>query len=416
MKSGFRYYLTSLITLLYVFLTQEILGAPTPHTLQQALDAAIEHSLALKQADAQIQMLLADCLQAGLRINPVFILEVDNLGGRGSHHGFSSSSPSVALSQIFELGNKRSARQNAAAALANIALWDREILKQELLHKVTDLIIDAIANAEKVKFLNAANENAIISLKCISEKVNHGKANPILLKETELELNRSILNQKKAARDLSSSIRELNLICGCTFTSLDEITFPFFDFCSPKPLDDYLCALSNHPEASKYRSVVFAANENYYLQKANAVPDLEVTAGISRDNRHRDHSISVEFDIALPIFDRNQGNICRSSWESLSASYKLEEFTNSLKMACDNVHDHLLRSFETVSILHNESLPAAFQILQAYEEGNNEGKYECLDILSAQSHPIELQIQLIDALAEYHHLRTELQYLCGNCF
>lgn len=417
MKPGFSHYFTPIFICVCAFSVQGWAFTACPSlTLQEALDSAIESSLALKQAEANIQMRLADCWQAGLRINPELTIDLDNLGGHGGNCGFNSSGPSVSLSQIIELGNKRSARQNTAAALASIAVWDREILKQDLLHKITNLIIDAVASIEKIKLMRNANEIGMASLDCIAEKINNGKANPIILRQAELSLSSSKLAQSKIETDLLSTLRELSLLSGCNVSSIDEMTYPFFDFDSPYAIEQYRHALSNNPEASKYRAVVYAAGENYQLQRANAIPDLEISAGVCRDNRHRESSLLLEFNIILPVFNRNQGNICRSSWESLSASYQLEEVEAKLQMTCANIHDQLSRSYEAINTLHNEALPAAAQIIQTYEEGSKEGKYGCLDTLDAQSRHIGLQIQLIDALTEFHHLKTDLHFLCGSCF
>ncbi len=417
MKLGFRHYFTSTFIGLCTFCSPAFTSASCPSlTFQETLNSAIEHSLALKQADANIQMKLADCWQAGLRINPELIVELDNIGGKGGNYGFNAAGPVVAISQILELGNKRSAREKMAAAVVTIAIWDREILKQELLQKVTNLVITSIANTEKIKFLQMANDNATTSLNCIAEKIKNGKATPILLRQTELTLTTSKIIQRKAESDRASSLRQLALICGCCPSDIDELPYPFFDFDTPPPLDIYQCALVNNPEVAKFRSALYAAGENYHLQKANAVPNLEITAGVTRDNRHRQNSFLLEFNIEIPVFNRNQGNICRSSWESMSASYQLEEAQAKLEMACTSMHDQLLRSLETVNMLHNEALPAVSEILQAYENGCTEGKYEHLDILLAQSRHIELQLQLIDALTEFHQLKTDLHYLCGSCF
>lgn len=415
MKPSFRSYFTPIFISLWALCAHGSASSYGPSlSMPEILNSAHETSLALKQAEANIQMRLADCWQAGLRINPELTIDVDNIGGRGGNCGFSSSGPSVAISQIFELGNKRSARQNAAAALASIALWDREILKQNLFQKITNLIIDAIAYYEKLKFLRNANENAMASLGCIAEKVNNGKASPILLRQSELSMSAAKIVQSKVEADLASVMRELHLLCGCNVSDIDEKTYPFFDFETPPTLEQYHDTLTNNPEGAKYRSVVYAAGENYQLQRANAIPDLEVTAGLCRDSRHRESSFLLEMNIVLPVFNRNQGNICRSSWESLAASYQLAEVEASMRMRCANLHDQLFRSFESVATLYNEALPAADLIINTYREGSQEGKYECLDILTAQGRHIELQIQLIDALTEFHHLKTDLHYLCGG--
>ena len=352
-------------------------------------------------------MKLADCWQAGLRINPELTIEVDNIGGNGGCYGFNNGT-CLALSQILELGDKRSARQNVAAAIASIAVWESEILRQELLRKVTNLVIVTIANTEKIKFLHIAHDNALISLNCIAEKVKSGKSNPMLARQAELTLHNSKILQRKAEADRASTLRELTLLTGNCLPEIDESIYPFFDFDYPNE-----ATLTNNPEIAKHQAIVEAATENYHLQKANAVPNVEVAAGMARNIRGKENSFLFEFNMEIPVFNRNQGNICRSTWESMSASLELQEVQNRLQMACTNMQDQLVRSYDSLNLLYHEALPAVTEILKAHENGCAEGKFEILDFLLAQNRHIELQMQFIDALTEFHQLKTDLHYLCG---
>lgn len=415
MKLRYPYFKNFLLAMIMFFAETAVFGAP-PISLEYALNCAFESSLALKQAEANVQMKLAECWQAGLRPNPELSVGADSLAGRGNNLGFNSSGPFATISQVFELGNKRSARQNAAAAVAYTAMWDREILRQEIAHKVTDLIIDAAALNAKVNLLRLSNENALDSLACLAERVKNGKATYIQQKQNELALSSTKITLKKAESELASILQELALVCSCSIPPVDQINYPFFDVAPPPPFNNYANALSNNPEVSKYHSMLFASSENYHLQRANAIPNLEVTAGVCRDNDSRHNSFCFELSIPLPIFDRNQGNISKSCWETQATAYLLKEVETRLKMSCAKIHEQWVKTFESIVSLQNDSLPASQEILNICVEGNQQGKYDCLDILGAQSRQIDFKIQLVEALKEFHHLKADLQFLCGSCF
>jgi len=381
-------------------------------TIPRSIELAFDNSLSLKQAEAEVQMKLADCWQAGLWINPELSIEFDNIGTSSSRpHGWDDHEATVALSQIFELGGKRTARQNTAAAEACIAIWDREMLKQELKKNVTDAFIDVAALRDKIKVLEAARSNEEESLHCVTEKMNNGKASLIQLKQSKISLSTASIAHRKAIVELSNAERNLSSFLGTINVCVGEISFPIAETNAPNSICEYTNRLDNNPEVAKWRTAVSAARENYGLERANRIPDLEVTAGYCRDNHSRDSSLLLEMSIVLPIFDRNEANICRSSWETWMAAYKQEEIEKKLLTSVANVHEQLLNGYDIIGYLKSEAVPATQEALKVYEEGYQQGKFECLDVLLAKSKQYEVQLQLIDALTEYHHLKTQMEIL-----
>jgi cobalt-zinc-cadmium efflux system outer membrane protein len=68
-------------------------------------------------------------------------------------------------------------------------------------------------------------------------------------------------------------------------------------------------ALANRPDLLMADNQLKAANMNYRLQKALAVPDLHLGATYDRNGSYAPHFIGLTMGIDLPLWNRNQGNI-----------------------------------------------------------------------------------------------------------
>ena len=57
------------------------------------------------------------------------------------------------------------------------------------------------------------------------------------------------------------------------------------------------------------------------FEEAQSIPDLQVSAGTGGPRDFSDNSFFVSFSMPIPLFDRNQGNICRASLQAWQAAY-----------------------------------------------------------------------------------------------
>lgn len=402
------------VALLTLMVIPAYMIADCPILIAEAQRMACEQSFALKQADAQVQIKLAECWQAGLRPNPELAVECDNLGFSSGCCGFDSHELSVTLSQLYELGGKRSARQNVAAAEAAVVLWEREIIKQQLMRAVAERFVVFCAAKEKLHLAQQLCETDEAILKCANAKAQSGKVSPLQCRQKELAWHKARLDEEKSSEELLSAKRQLELTCGHCFDADQMICGDLYSITEPEPLDCYVVDLCSNAELSKQKALGYLASQNYALQKANAIPDLVVTAGACRDNCERDFSFCFGAEIAIPVYNKNQGNICAASWQTWSALYQYEDAERQLKASCYEVHELWSRRWASCQRLMREALPAAESMLASYEDGHKQGKYDWQEVLEAREHLFDVKSHLIDELANLYRHKTHLNYLCGK--
>src|SRR5262245_21813874 len=96
-------------------------------SLEDALAAALLHNPELATYPFEIRAEEARALQEGLLPNPSLSTEVENFGRfGGGGDGVEKAQTTVSLTQLFELGGKRTKRRSLAKLDSEIAGWDYE--------------------------------------------------------------------------------------------------------------------------------------------------------------------------------------------------------------------------------------------------------------------------------------------------
>ncbi len=107
-------------------------------TLTGALQRALESNPRLTAAERDIGMAARRKLQASAIPNPEISFETDNIFGTGPYRGTGAAEYTLQLSQLIELGGKRTARVAAGSAELEAYRWQREAVRLEILSDTAD--------------------------------------------------------------------------------------------------------------------------------------------------------------------------------------------------------------------------------------------------------------------------------------
>src|SRR3989337_3662608 len=111
-----------LSVLIYIVLSILFLISPSVYaeepivvmTLPQAQSLALMKNPELAAFSWEVRARDAQAIQAGLLPNPEINVEVENFGGSRNFRGFNVTETTIQLSQLIELGGKRSQRRYVA--------------------------------------------------------------------------------------------------------------------------------------------------------------------------------------------------------------------------------------------------------------------------------------------------------------
>ena len=382
-------------------------------SLRQALALALLHNPDLAASSWEVRAREAEALQAGLLPNPELGLEMENLAGSGGFAGTDAAETTVTLSQLVELGAKRTRRQAAAALEAKLAGWDFEAKRLDVLTATATSFVAALAAQERFAQAEELTRLAESFFRTVSERVAAGKVSPmertraqVPLAEAHVALDRARLTLAAARRELAGHWAAGTATFGRLVGSLERI--------DPVPPEALLTALlDQNPDVARWNTEQGQRQARLGLERANAIPDLTLFVGGRNLQETGDNALVAGLSIPLPLFNRNQGGIAAArAARSKARAAGRAAYSQAIASLAAGYRD-LSAAFSEAKTLQTQILPAAEQSFEAADLGYREGKFGFLEVLDAQRTLFEVRGQHIEALAAYHRARAGLERLIG---
>ena len=180
-------------------------------TLREVIAQVLLHNPELEAFSLEVRAREARALQAGLYKNPNILFDVQDVLGSGGFRKVQSSQTTIVLSQVIELGGKRTKREKAALSHKDLAFWDYETARMNILTQVAKAYTDALTAQEKMKLARELVKLSQNSYNAVKARVTAGKVSPIhevkaqvALSTTQIQLQQADNNLKAAYRRLAS--------------------------------------------------------------------------------------------------------------------------------------------------------------------------------------------------------------------
>lgn len=379
------------------------------------LDAAIQRALAesprLKSFGSARLASKGTRRQAGALPNPEIGLEAENVAGQGPYKGTDSAEMTAGVSQLIEIGGKRSARQEAANRGYDIANFDYKAARLDLIRDVTIAYAEAVAAQEEVKLAENQKNLANEVLGTVSKRVA-AAAEPLIQKsKAEVALATSEIAFNKATRDLEIAKKKLASLWGQNGDGFTLDASDFFSIQSSEILSDVTRRLETTPDIARLDAELARAKANLDLERANAIPDPTLSAGVRSFRETKDQAFVFGVSLPIPVFNLNQGNIER-------AHHEVSKSESDKQLAVLGLSNELTRAAQELQTAHDEAesleatiLPAAEKAFSLSRQGYQAGKFPYLEVLDAQRTLFEARSQYNAALRNYHTHRAEVERL-----
>ncbi|MEN6437787.1 MAG: TolC family protein [Syntrophobacter sp.] len=383
-------------------------------TLKQALSLALLGNPELASFSFETRASEAKVLQAGLRPNPEIGVDVEQFGGSGDFKGLKTAQTTVLLSQLIEIGGKRAKRTRVAALEKDLAGWDYETKRLDVLTNVSKSFVEVLSGQELV----AQNEELVrLSgqvLNSVSERVKAGKVSPLEETKAGVALSNARIALEQARSNLLAARKRLSATWGGTtpsFTKADGDLSVLLPIPSAEELNQLV---SQNPDVARWVKEMEQRRAVLESEKAKRIPDITLRGGMQRFNETDDSALVIGMSIPLPIFDRNQGGI-------RAAQYKLAKAREEARAAEIKAGAGLGEAYQTLSFAYTEAksindevLPAAQRAFVAAGEGYREGKFDFLELLDSQRTLFEAKGKYIQSLSAYHKAKADVERLVGQ--
>jgi len=383
-------------------------------TLRQALALALIHNPGLKAFSWEVRATEARQLQAGLWPNPGLEVEVEEVGGPGQRSGFDGAQTTIQLSQLIEMGEKRSKRIKLASFEKELVGWDYEAKRLDVLTKVVKGFVEVLAAQQRRKLTEELLQLSEELVDTVTKRVDAGKDSPLEKTKATVALSNISIQHQQALQNLDFARRQL----ASTWASKEpmfEGAVGQFDLLSPIPsIGELTDLIAKNPDVVRLSIEIEKNKAALELEKAKAVSDITLSGGMQRFNETDDNAIVFGISIPLPISDRNQAG-------KLQATYELAKAREEKKATLTRIQTELAKAYQAVSNAYTEAseldkniLQEAESVFEASKTGYNRGKLDYLNVLDAQRTMFDAKAQYIDALASYHIAKADVERLIGQ--
>jgi Outer membrane protein len=381
--------------------------------LPQALALALTQNPELAAFSWESRAQEATTLQAGLFPNPTFNANASNFGNQVIT-GFDGDVVTLEISQLIELGGKRTARMEAASLTKQLADWDYEAKRADVLTQVTQAFIDVLAAQQRLALTKQTHELANQTTVTTSARVQAGKVSPV--EETKAKIARASVQIElmRAQKELEAARKRLAAGWGSTTPRFEAVSGNLESIQAPASLDSLAQRLSKNPDLARWATEITQRQALITMEKSKAIPDVTATVGASKYLMPNDYALVVGFSVPLPVFDRNQGRIQEAEHRLTKAEEELRSTEVRIATALNTAYQALDTAYSEIITLQQDILPGAQSAYDAAYEGYRLGKFGFLDVLDAQRTLFGAKNQYLLALAEYHKSLANVERLVGS--
>ena len=383
-------------------------------TLPEVIANVLLKNPELEAFSLEVRAREARALQAGLYKNPNLLFDVQDVFGSGGFKKVDSSQSTLLLSQVIELGGKRTKREREALSHKDLAFWDYETARMNILTRVAKAYTDALTAQEKLKLARELVQLSQKSYNAVKARVEAGKVSPIHEIKAQVALSTTQIQLQQAENNKRAAYRRLATFWGSMMPRFQQVTGSLYRIAPVPPFDTLAGHMQGNPDLARWAAEMVQRTAAVDLEEANAVPNLRVGAGARWFEETNDNTFIVEFSIPLQLFDRNQGAIAEARHRVAKAKAEQRAVQLKLNAALATGYTRLANAHSRVTSLKTKILPGARTAFEAVNEGYRFGKFGYLEVLDSQRTWFNARSQFLDALAEYHKAVADVERLTGQ--
>lgn len=395
-------------------LDQQMIRPDGDLSFQQAINLTLLNNPELASYAWAIRSKEVAQIEAGLRPNPQVEIELEDFAGSGDIGVFRSAETTISLSRVIELGDKRKKRRQLASTDHDLARWDYEVKRVDLLSQTAVAFKDVLAKQEKLTIANEINELADEVYQSIKKRTEAGKVSPLEEIKARVELSKTRLSQMNAERQLTISKQRLVSGWGDTEITFNRVLGDFYNIPRLPNLTAIINKLNNNPNIARWATEVNRHQNAINLARSDTIPNISVSAGLRHFNESDD--IAAVASISMPLFISNnrKTGIQQSEIELNRASKEQVATETRLRSTLVVAYQRLSTLYQEVTTLRSETVPGAEEVFNAATKTYRLGKLNLLSLLDAQRTYFETRRQYIDVLTAYHQVVVAVERLIGS--
>lgn len=388
-------------------------------TIDQAIEFAKNNNPTLQASRTLISQNKEQEVTANLRPNPVLSWDAQFLplftpDLWSSNYIDTTAQFDLGLGYLFERGRKRQHRLQAAKDLTAVTEAQVADAERTTVESAAQQFITALLAKANLEFAMQLLDSYQHSVNVSQEQYKAGGLSKVDLLKIHLQTLQFQSDVSAARIARAQALGSLRQLMGFDSVPRD---YDVAGELSYQPLalrmeDLQARALALRPDLQAAQRSVTSANSQIGLAKSNAKPDLNVTFDYSHVNTANVGSFF--FNIPLPIFNRNQGEVARTYFV-LTQSQLLEKAAEQQVLTdVRNTYELVRNSAEVVDLYNKGYLQQAQQALEITQFSYQHGAASLLDFLDAERSYRATELSYRQALATYMSALEQLRQAVGT--
>jgi len=375
-------------------------------TLDEAIRLALQHNHALQAARSTILQSQALETTANLRPNPVLswdaqFLPIFQPSKFTADYLDNQAQFDLGIGYTFEIGKKRQHRLQAARDATAVTRSQVSDNERALVFNVAQQFIAVLLALSNIDFAQQDLDSFQKTVEISQARYNAGGMSEGDLLKIKLQLLQFQTDVSAAKLAKVQAIAALRQLIG--FESVPD-SFDVegrLDYVTIHAGLDDLKALAarTRPDLQAARQAVTAAHSQELLAEANRKRDLGTTFNYS--HLGATNTGAFFFNIQLPIFDRNQGEIARTRYVITQSEQLASETTQQVVTDVVDAYEALRTSEQIVQLYQGGYVDQAKQSRDISEYAFKRGAASLLDFLDAERSYRANQLAYRQALATY---------------
>jgi len=375
-------------------------------TLEEAIRLALQHNHALQAARTTILQNQAQEITANLRPNPVLswdaqFLPIFQPNKFTADYIDTQAQFDLGIGYLFERGRKRQHRLQAAKDQTTVTRSQVADNERLLVFNVSQQFIDVVLAQSTIDFAKQDLDSFQKTVDISEARYKAGDMSEGDFLKIQLQLLQFQTDLSTALLAKVQAIAALRQFVG--FESVPDM-FDVDGKLDYQPVHaglEHLRALAmrSRPDLLAAQQSVNAARSQELLAEANGKRDL----GASFNYSHvaSTNTGAVFFNIQLPIFDRNQGEIARTRYAITQSQQMASEAAEQVMSDVVDAYEALRTNDQIVQLYRGGYVDAAQKSRDISEYAYKKGAASLLDFLDAERTYRANQLAYLQALASY---------------
>jgi cobalt-zinc-cadmium efflux system outer membrane protein len=381
--------------------------------LEHALAAALLRNPDLAADSYEVRAREAALVQASARPNPEVAVDVEDFGGSGDFHGTENAQTTLRLGQLVELGGKRAARIGLASADRDLASWDYEVRRIDVLAGTAGAFVDVLAAQERLRLADEALDIARSMQRAAARRRRAGIASPAEEIRAGIRVDVAGVEREHSEHELATARQALALTWGGEDARFERAVGELERLPAVPTAESLARRLEESPSVARWQAELARRAAARTRAREDRVPDLLLRAGPRRLSGPDETALVVDVSLPLPLWNRNRGAIAEAEHRlaKLDAEARATRVRSAAELATARVA--LQASSEEAHLLRTHVLPGTERAVEVLRRGYEGGRFAQIEVLDAERARLDAREQYLRALTEAHHSAQRIERLTG---